>query len=252
MQTENKEKVKRGEIYLHDFGNNAGSIQNGVRPVLVVQCDEGNQASMTTVVAALTSVIKKRYLPSHIILGDKFGLKEPSMVMLEQLKTVNQSELVEYIGFVDNEYLLRKVNHGLKKALGLWVDKPQKHKGDIRKHRIILSGGLIRWLPKGRNAISATIWAGIISFMKGVLPPGTRRYRLMNDNKKAKQSKYEVPLWHKTNLSIDEAVAYTGIGRAKLYEMTNREDCPFVLWIGNRRVIKRQVFDEYIANMYSI
>lgn len=132
MQTENKEKVKRGEIYLHDFGNNAGSIQNGVRPVLVVQCDEGNQASTTTVVAALTSVIKKRYLPSHIILGDKFGLKEPSMVMLEQLKTVNQSELVEYIGFVDNEYLLRKVNHGLKKALGLWVDKPQKHKGDIR------------------------------------------------------------------------------------------------------------------------
>ncbi|NBI18908.1 type II toxin-antitoxin system PemK/MazF family toxin [Neglecta sp. X4] len=48
MQTENKEKVKRGEIYLHDFGNNAGSIQNGVRPVLVVQCDEGNQASTTS------------------------------------------------------------------------------------------------------------------------------------------------------------------------------------------------------------
>ncbi len=132
MQTQNTEKVKRGEIYLHDFGSNEGSIQNGVRPVLVVQCDEGNQASTTTIVAALTSVIKKRYLPSHIILGDKFGLKEPSMVMLEQLKTVNQSELVEYIGFVDSEYLLRKVNYGLKKALGLWVDKPQKYKGDIR------------------------------------------------------------------------------------------------------------------------
>lgn len=126
------QKVKRGEIYLHDFGSNAGSIQNGVRPVLVVQCDEGNQASTTTVVAALTSVIKKRYLPSHIILGDKFGLKEPSMVMLEQLKTINQSELVEYIGFVDSDYLLRKINYGLKKVLGLWVDKPQKHKGDIR------------------------------------------------------------------------------------------------------------------------
>lgn len=74
----------------------------------------------------------------------------------------------------------------------------------------------------------------------------------MNDDKKVKQPKYEVPLWHKTNLSIDEAVAYTGIGRAKLYEMTNKEDCPFVLWIGNRRVIKRQVFDEYIAQMYSV
>lgn len=132
MEHTKNQKVKRGEIYLHDFGSNAGSIQNGVRPVLVVQCDEGNQASTTTVVAALTSVIKKRYLPSHIILGDKFGLKEPSMVMLEQLKTINQSELVEYIGFLDSDYLLRKINYGLKKALGLWVDKPQKHKGDIR------------------------------------------------------------------------------------------------------------------------
>ena len=75
---------------------------------------------------------------------------------------------------------------------------------------------------------------------------------MMSDDKKVKQPKYEVPLWHKANLSIEEAAAYTGIGRAKLYEMTNKEDCPFVLWIGNRRVIKRQVFDEYIANMYSV
>lgn len=58
--------------------------------------------------------------------------------------------------------------------------------------------------------------------------------------------------FHKSNLSIEEATAYTGISRDKLYEMTNREDCPFVLWIGNRRLIKRQVFDEYIAKMYSI
>lgn len=122
MELKENQKVKRGEIYLHDFGSNEGSIQNGIRPVLVVQCDEGNQASTTTVVAALTSVIKKRYLPSHIVLGDKYGLKEPSMVMLEQLKTVNQSELAEYIGFVDSEYLHRKINIGLKKALG-WINR---------------------------------------------------------------------------------------------------------------------------------
>ena len=64
--------------------------------------------------------------------------------------------------------------------------------------------------------------------------------------------KFQVPLWHKANLSIDEAVAYSGIGMAKLYEMTNREDCPFVLWIGNRRVIKRKAFDEYIEKVYSV
>lgn len=75
---------------------------------------------------------------------------------------------------------------------------------------------------------------------------------MSNESKDIKQPKYEVPLWHKTNLTVEEAVAYTGIGRDKLYEMTNREDCPFVLWIGNRRLVKRQVFDEYIANIYSI
>lgn len=52
-------KVKRGEIYLYDFGANPESIQNGVRPVLVVQCDEGNEASKTTIIAAMTTVIKK-------------------------------------------------------------------------------------------------------------------------------------------------------------------------------------------------
>ncbi|MGI6041988.1 MAG: excisionase [Candidatus Alectryocaccobium sp.] len=75
---------------------------------------------------------------------------------------------------------------------------------------------------------------------------------MSNDRKEMKNPKYEVPLWHKTNLSIEEAVAYTGIGRDKLYDMTSREDCPFVLWVGNRRMIKRQVFDEYIAKMYSV
>lgn len=68
MERKDNQKVKRGEIYLYDFGNNEGSIQNGIRPVLIVQCDEGNQASTTTVVAALTTAIKKRFLPSHIIL----------------------------------------------------------------------------------------------------------------------------------------------------------------------------------------
>ena len=66
------------------------------------------------------------------------------------------------------------------------------------------------------------------------------------------KEKYNIPLWHKPNLSIEEAVAYSGIGRDKLYELTNPEDCPFVLWIGNRRMIKRKKFDEYIERQYSI
>ena len=66
-------KVKRGEIYYFDFGLNEGSIQSGLRPVLVVQCDEGNKASTTTIIAPLTTAVKKRYLPSHIYLGTDCG-----------------------------------------------------------------------------------------------------------------------------------------------------------------------------------
>ena len=62
----------------------------------------------------------------------------------------------------------------------------------------------------------------------------------------------EVPIWEKSNLTLEEAAAYSGIGMAKLYEMTESEDCPFVLWIGSRRMIKRKVFDEYIERQYSI
>ena len=116
-------KVKRGEIYYFDFGLNEGSIQSGLRPVLVVQCDEGNKASTTTIIAPLTTAVKKRYLPSHIYLGTDCGLKKPSMVLLEQLKTVNQSELLEKIGCVDDINLQRFINNGLKKALGLWIYK---------------------------------------------------------------------------------------------------------------------------------
>lgn len=58
---------------------------------------------------------------------------------------------------------------------------------------------------------------------------------------------YQVPIWHKATLSMEEAMAYTGIGRDKLREMTNREDCPFILWNGSKRLIKRKEFDEYLS-----
>lgn len=63
---------------------------------------------------------------------------------------------------------------------------------------------------------------------------------------------YSVPLWEKSNLTIEEAAAYSGIGRNKLRELTEDENCPFVLWVGTKRMIKRRLFDEYIAKQYSI
>ena len=62
----------------------------------------------------------------------------------------------------------------------------------------------------------------------------------------------EVPIWEKSNLTLEEAAAYSGIGIGKLREITNDERCRFVLWVGNKRLIKRRFFDEYIESCYSI
>ena len=95
--------ICRGDLFYYDFGNRTGSIQSGERPVLVIQADDYNKNAPTIIVAAVTSVIKKRYLPSHILLGEDFGLKKPSMVLLEQVQTVNKEDLKDYIGTVDDE-----------------------------------------------------------------------------------------------------------------------------------------------------
>ena len=62
----------------------------------------------------------------------------------------------------------------------------------------------------------------------------------------------EVPIWEKSNLSLEEAAAYSGIGINKLRELTNEKGCRFVLWVGNKRLIKRRLFDQYIEQEYSI
>lgn len=64
--------------------------------------------------------------------------------------------------------------------------------------------------------------------------------------------KHEVPIWQKSNLTLEEAAAYSGIGINKIREISNDERCKFVLWIGNKRLIKRRLFDAYIEQTYSI
>lgn len=117
--------VKRFEIYLYDFGAMPGSIQNGIRPALIIQDNRFNENSPTTIVAAITSVIKKERLPSHIFLGQEFGLSKPSMVMLEQMRTVNQDELREYVGAISDPYLTKIIGRGIKKTLGMWDYAPR-------------------------------------------------------------------------------------------------------------------------------
>ena len=115
----NNNKVQRGDIFYYDFGVKEGSIQSGIRPVLILQCDEGNNASPTTIVAAITTAVKKRYLPTHVVLGAEFGLRENSMVLLEQISTINQCDLERFVGHIDDEDLMRVINNALKKGLGI-------------------------------------------------------------------------------------------------------------------------------------
>ena len=120
MQPKDRKTVRRGEIYSYDFGTTEGSIQSGRRPVLVIQADNFNEKAPTVIVASITTVIKKRYLPSHIILDDRFGLEKPSMVLLEQIQTVNKSSLTDYIGFVEDERIWKQINAAIKQTFGLW------------------------------------------------------------------------------------------------------------------------------------
>lgn len=65
-------------------------------------------------------------------------------------------------------------------------------------------------------------------------------------------NKKEIPIWEKSNLTIEEAAAYSNIGENKLREITSDDSCSFVLWVGNKRLIKRKQFDKYLEQQYSI
>ncbi len=111
--------IKRGDIYYADLSPVIGSEQGGVRPVLVVQNDIGNKYSPTVIAAAITSQINKAKLPTHIeISALDYGLQKDSVILLEQIRTIDKKRLREKIGHLDDE-LMEKVNEALSISFGL-------------------------------------------------------------------------------------------------------------------------------------
>ena len=111
--------VKRGDIFYADLSPVVGSEQGGVRPVLIVQNDVGNKFSPTVIVAAITSRINKAKLPTHIeIMADDYGLSRDSVILLEQIRTIDKKRLRERIGRLDEE-LMERVNEALTVSVGL-------------------------------------------------------------------------------------------------------------------------------------
>lgn len=133
--------IKRGEIYLYDFGEGIGSIQGGERPVVVLQSDDFTANSKTVIVAAVTSVLKRTDLYSHILLGKNYGLKCPSMILLEQMITVEKSSLKEYVGIINNKNVLQLVDKAVKKVLDIYNPK---NNVEIHNRNSAVSDGVSR------------------------------------------------------------------------------------------------------------
>lgn len=111
--------VKRGDIYYADLSPVVGSEQGGVRPVLIIQNDIGNRYSPTVIATAITSQINKAKMPTHIeIDAGGFGLSKDSVVLAEQIRTIDKKRLKEKIGHIDGS-LMDRVNEALEISFGL-------------------------------------------------------------------------------------------------------------------------------------
>ena len=117
--------VKRGEIYYADLSPVVGSEQGGIRPVLIIQNDVGNQYSPTVIAAAITSQREKAKLPTHIsLVASSCGLTKDSVILLEQVRTIDKQRLKERMGTIPVD-AMKAVDHALEISFGL-VPRPKR------------------------------------------------------------------------------------------------------------------------------
>ncbi len=113
-----RKAIRRGDLFYADLNPVVGSEQGGIRPVLVIQNDVGNHFSPTVVAAAITSRKAKNSLPTHILLENVPGLAPTSLLLLEQLRTIDRKRLRGYIGRISNEKML-EVDAALAISIGI-------------------------------------------------------------------------------------------------------------------------------------
>ncbi|RED51848.1 mRNA interferase MazF [Cohnella lupini] len=111
--------MKRGDVFYADLSPVVGSEQGGVRPVLIIQNDIGNRFSPTVIVAAITAQIQKAKLPTHVEIEAKsHGMERDSVILLEQIRTIDKQRLTDKITHLDDE-TMRKVDEALQISIGL-------------------------------------------------------------------------------------------------------------------------------------
>ena len=112
--------IKRGDMFYADLSPVVGSEQGGIRPVIIIQNDIGNRHSPTVIAAAITSQTGKSKLPTHIEIESKdSGLKADSIVLTEQIRTIDKSRLKEKIGHINDDVVMNKINNALGVSFGL-------------------------------------------------------------------------------------------------------------------------------------
>ena len=112
--------IKRGDMFYADLSPVIGSEQGGIRPVIIIQNDIGNRHSPTVIAAAITSQTGKNRLPTQIEIGLGDGsLKAESVVLAEQIRTIDKSRLKEKIGHINDEKVMNKINNALGVSFGL-------------------------------------------------------------------------------------------------------------------------------------
>lgn len=112
-------EIKRGDIIYADLSPVVGSEQGGIRPVLVIQNNIGNKFSTTIIIAAITAKIDKAKLPTHVeIKAADYGLAKDSVVLLEQIRTIDKERIKEKIGHFD-DLMMEKVENALRISLNL-------------------------------------------------------------------------------------------------------------------------------------
>ena len=117
--------IKRGDIYYADLSPVVGSEQGGIRPVLIVQNDVGNKYSPTVIAAAITSKTDKSRMPTHIdVLADEYGLEKNSVILLEQIRTLDKKRLREKMGHLDDN-VMNRVNSAISVSFGLGNEERQ-------------------------------------------------------------------------------------------------------------------------------
>lgn len=117
--------IKRGDIYYADLSPVVGSEQGGLRPVLIVQNDVGNKYSPTVIAAAITSKMSKAKLPTHIdVFASQVGLAKDSVILLEQIRTIDKTRLKEKMGHLDDK-VMGEVNEAITVSFGLSTYKEE-------------------------------------------------------------------------------------------------------------------------------